>query len=82
MLNIEGDMLESELGPTSSSRLFVENKWGITVRHQLEIERYFDSLNELCSIRNPLVQEYCGNRWSHFSWDHFVEKHLVGESWS
>lgn len=40
-----------EREPTMSERLTVEVKWGIMIEKQYELERYFDTLTEVCELR-------------------------------
>jgi hypothetical protein len=73
---------QSEDGPTPGMREFVSNKWNISVLDQLHIENYFDSLQGLQPIRDPVVKRVVSSQWTIWSWNHLVVKCHAGEPWS
>lgn len=53
--------------PTMDCRLLVEKRYGILVNHQLEIERYLDSLNKIQPLDHHLILLHCPDVWGHYS---------------
>lgn len=52
--------------PTLRSRLLVEEKYGLTVRDQLLIEGYLDSLTEIQPLRHPAIEGNLRDSWVHY----------------
>lgn len=50
-----------------STRLFVEEVYGITVTYQLCIEKYLDSLNKLTVLDNPYIHDIMKPVWREYS---------------
>jgi len=48
------------------TRLLVENLYGINVRHQLEIESWLASRQELSPLDHPLIQLYMKTAWCEY----------------
>jgi hypothetical protein len=56
----------------SRTRDLVEEKFGITVAVQLQVEKYLDSLDSIHPLNLlPLIQDSVPESWTHF-WDNYV----------
>jgi hypothetical protein len=54
-----------------NTRLLVEKLYSVSVEHQIEIEKYFDGLNEITPINHDLVLMNMKPVWSHY-WENYV----------
>lgn len=68
---------------TFRSRLLVEQKFGVSVEEQFSMERYFDSLQSIHPIEDPLIIHKCTEAFPDWvtNWHLRTEKRCVGESW-
>lgn len=49
-----------------NTRFLVERLYGITVEHQIMIEEYLDSLDELGPLNHPILEMYIPPVWKHY----------------
>lgn len=65
------------LTPGVGTRVLVEEKYGLTVPMQIELERYFQSLNKLQPIDHPVL-----NRMQvlHSDWKHYFDNYTANRS--
>jgi hypothetical protein len=57
--------------PPTNTRLLVEKKYGISIEHQLCIEAYLDSLDELQHLHHPIIDLYMPLLWKQY-WFNYV----------
>jgi len=57
--------------PPLNTRLLVEKKYGISIEHQVCIEKYFDSLDELQHLCHPIIDLYMPVVWKQY-WNNYV----------
>jgi len=66
------------LEPPMNTRLLVEKKFGITVEHQLHLERYFDNLETLTRWRDPILIMLMPDCWKQY-WAEYVLPSALGD---
>ncbi len=49
-----------------NTRFLVERLYGVSVEHQLIIERYLDSLDVVCPLNHPILDLYMPPVWKHY----------------
>lgn len=53
--------------PGPRTRALVEEKFGISVQMQLDIERYLDNKNDLGELSHPMIDFIMPTQWNHYS---------------
>lgn len=67
------------VAPPLSTRFLVEDLYGVTVEHQLRIERYLDALDALGPIDCEIINMHVPAVWQHY-WDNYVQVPAVLDS--
>lgn len=81
--NLSQCIARAQAGPTMNQRIYVAEKWHISVEDQIELENYFDRLDQIQQIDHPLAfrivcDAYPWCAWAH---THFTENRPVGSPW-
>ena len=78
--NIDHCIARAKRGPTIEQRLFVEEKWGVSVADQQHIEAWFSKQSRIVPISDPVLLKYVP-KWPSFSYDTFIDIAKKGHSW-
>ena len=54
------------------TRLLVERLYGISVEHQLRLERWFDEQDDLCTLKDAALVSLCPDSWVEYSRDYVL----------
>lgn len=62
--------------PGIKTRLLVESKFGITVEHQLQLERHFAAMKTVKDFHHPLMTVYCPDDWLDYTRKYVIPRPL------
>jgi len=77
----ERSLIDKVCVPKIGTRLLVESKYGVTVEHQILIEKYLGSLSSLVELNCPYIELYVKPVWNHYFRNYAVVNGPVALSW-